>query len=183
MNDKVKIYLDACCYIDLVQQHSGYPAASNNHNDHIWYCRRFLDAAMNSDIEVYGSTLLVAECTAIHKMNGDNKARILTDHVKSSFRAILMAGKPVVPVQPTTKIVDRARDLSWNDGFRIGSMDAIHIATAIIQNCDVFITTDDKLINRLVPVSPISIGRADDFKSFLPDKYKQDQLPLKRGRK
>jgi len=123
MNDKVKIYLDACCYIDLVQQRSGYPLASNEFNDHAWYCRRFLDAAIGNDIEVYGSTLLVTECTAIHKMNGGTKDRILTDQVKSSFRSILLAGKPVI------------------------------------------------------------LGSADKFKSYLPDKYKQDQLALKQKQK
>jgi|GEM_PF-2435871 len=182
MNDKVKIYLDACCYIDLVQQRSGYPLASNEFNDHAWYCRRFLDAAIGNDIEVYGSTLLVTECTAIHKMNGGTKDRILTDQVKSSFRSILLAGKPVIPVQPTPKIIDRARDLTWVDGFCIGSMDAIHVATAIIHNCDIFITTDYKLISKLVSL-PITMGSADKFKSYLPDKYKQDQLALKQKQK
>lgn len=170
--------MDACCYIDLVQQQNGHPLVTSR-NDHIWYCRKFLDAAMGKDIEVYGSTLLVSECTAIRNRKNE---KVLTDQVKSSFRAMLLSGKPVVPVQPTPKIIDRARDLSWVDGLGVASIDAIHIATAIIQNCDAFITTDQTLTDKVNGSKNrflIKVAMADAFKDYLPDIYRQEPLEFK----
>lgn len=176
--DKVRVYLDACCFIDLVQQQSGYKLEEGR-DEHIWYCRKFLDAARAKDIEIYGSTILITECTKVRDENGQNK--VLTDEVKNLFRAILLAGNPIIPVQPTPKILDRARDLSWIDGLNLGTVDAVHIATAITHNCNAFITTDKpvtKLKDQIAKLS-IGVGTADSFKSWLPDKYKQEPLALK----
>lgn len=177
-SDTVRVYLDACCYIDLVQQQNGHPIEEGRDN-HIWYCRKFLDAARAKDIEVYGSTILVAECTAIRD---EKRQRILTDQVKSSFRALLLAGNPVIPVQPTPKILERARDLAWVDGLNISSVDAIHIATALELKCNAFITSDGPMCSKVAPHKSklsIGIGAADSFKAWLPDKYKQEPLSLK----
>ena len=111
----------------MAQRQLGHPDDDGKH-DHVWYCKSFLDAARSKDIEIVGSTLLVAECTAVRD---HHRAKILTDEVKAVFRALLMGGNPVVPIQPTPKILDRARDLSWADGFNFQSMDSIHLATAI----------------------------------------------------
>lgn len=177
-DDDVKIYLDACCYIDLVQHQNDFPI-DEGRNNHIWYCHRFLDAARAKDIEVYGSTLLIAECTAVRD---EKREKIINDDVKSSFKAILLSGNPVIPVQPMPKILDIARGLSWDHGLRMGTLDAIHVATAVMLKCDAFVTTDKSLaekINNLKHKFHISAGTADLFKEHLPTKYRQNILELK----
>lgn len=129
-DDNVKIYLDACCYIDLVQHQNNFPIEKGRDN-HIWYCHKFLDAARAKDIEVYGSTLLVTECTAIRD---ENRKKIINDEVKSSFKAILLSGNPVIPVQPMPRIMDIARSFSWDHALNLGALDAIHVATAVMLN-------------------------------------------------
>lgn len=178
-NNKPKIYLDACCYIDLAQEDAGYQPDGSK--DHVWYCRQFLDAAKQKDVEVYGSILLITECTYVR----DGRNKVLNEEVKNLFRAMLLSGKTVTPIQPTPTIAERARDLSWSDEFSFGSMDSVHLATALIHKCNLFITRDKKIIDnkdKLKTLS-ISVGHADTFKSWLPDKYKQQTLPMKHSKK
>lgn len=180
-DDDIKIYLDACCYIDLVQ-HQNNLSIEKGRDNHIWYCRRFLDAARAKDIKVYGSTLLVAECTAVRD---DNRKRIINDEVKSSFKAILLSGNPVIPVQPMPKILDIARSFSWDYELNMRALDAIHVATAVMLNCNAFITTDGPLtniVNNSKHKLSIKAGTAEVFKEYLPTKYRQETLEL-RGKK
>ncbi|AKH39176.1 MULTISPECIES: PIN domain-containing protein [Nitrosomonas] len=93
---------------------------------------------------------------------------------------------PVIPVQPTPKIIDSARALIWEYGLNIKTIDAIHIATAITLNCSAFITTDEKLadlINNSDHRLSIKIGFAEIFSEYLPDKYRQNILELRREEK
>lgn len=176
-NSSIRVYFDACCYIDLVQYDESINQTTNN--PHILMCRTFINAARAKDIELYGSTILVAECTAV-KDNKDNK--VVNEDVKAAFRSILLSGSPVFPIQPTPKIIDKARDLSWVDGLSFGSIDAIHLATAIVQKCEIFITSDNGILkykNQLAKLHSLSAGNANDFESFLPDKYRQKSLALK----
>jgi predicted nucleic acid-binding protein len=175
MSSSPRIYFDACCFVDLARE-STIGEVETGRDDHVWYCRKFLEAHRGGDVIVYTSTLSVAECTHI---KDSASTFILTDEVKNRFRAFLLSGKAVNPVQPTPKILDAARDITWTHAIRAGSADRIHLATAIQMNCEVFLTTDGPLLKRSAEFKTLGIKvcTADDAKDLLPTKYKQ--LPLK----
>lgn len=178
--EKRNIYIDACCLIDLAQQDAGY-TTQQNRNQHLEFCRLFLDAGRNDDHVIYGSTFLIAECVSIREDLVTRK-RICTDAVKVLFTKMLMSGNPIMPVQPTPRILELSRKLAWEDkliGGKIGPADRVHLATAIEMKCEGFITADENLIKIKPAIQKkykIQICTADVLKSWLPDSSKQLKL-------
>jgi hypothetical protein len=121
-----KIYLDACCYIDIVQGPN-----KNNPNpereEHLECCKRFLEAAVDGKITLYGSLLLAVECTHI-VIDGQ---RSIDPKVKDSFDQIFKSGKCVIPVQPDPRIIKLAQLIAWEHEIFLKAMDALHLATVI----------------------------------------------------
>lgn len=61
----------------------------------------------------------------------------------ATFRKMLTSGRGVLLVAPDLFTAERARDLLWVDGINCGGgADAIHIATALEQGCEEFLTTN-----------------------------------------
>jgi len=50
--NKPGIYMDACCFIDLAKTALSVHT-SPKREPHIFYCRKFLDAARAKDVNVY----------------------------------------------------------------------------------------------------------------------------------
>lgn len=180
MSDEPKVYFDACCFIDLVS-HELSIGVKSGRDSHVYYCRKFLEAARNKEASVFTSTLTVAECTHI-KDDSDqsNHKTVLTDEVKRLFEGMLLSARSgVIPVQPTPRIVKSARDLQWKHGATFKPMDSLHIATAIEMKCGYFLTTDGRLKPeniKIVNDLGLIVCTADKISTCLPSKYAQ--LPL-----
>lgn len=174
--EKRNIYIDACCLIDLAQQDAGF-IVEENRKEHLEFCRYFLDAGRNEDHIIYGSTLLITECVSVREE--PKGQRVCTDAVKLIFTKMLMSGNPIMPVQPTPKILEISRKLAWEDkliGGKVGSIDRVHLATAIDMKCDAFITYDQALIKINQAVQKkyrLKICTADAVKAWLPDSSRQ----------
>lgn len=182
MSSEPRVYFDSCCFIDMVA-HNLSIGVRTDRTSHVYYCRKFLEAARANDACVFTSTLTVAECLVI-KDESDPKGHrsVLTDEVKRLFEGMLLSAKSgVMPVQPTPRIVKSARDLRWEHAASFQPMDSLHIATAIDMKCGYFVTTDDKLKLKLEKTAILKaltlvVCTADSIANLLPSKYRQ--LPL-----
>jgi hypothetical protein len=139
---KPRVYLDSCCYIDVAKGRMGVPFDKPGEEDRpelLWYVETLLLAALNGDIEIVASTLVIAEC--LHTDSRDT----IPETAKNTLRALLSAGNPVLLIAADFFVCERARDLLWNDQiFCGGAADQIHVATALDLRCEEFITTNRK---------------------------------------
>lgn len=137
MADVVKIYMDACCFIDMVKVKVGKSATQERELD-VWHLKRLLEANRDKEVEIYTSTLSIAECTHA----GDND---ISPPVKSEFDRLLMSGQYVRLVQLTPFIATDARDLRWVHGINLKGADSIHVASALAMKCQEFLSTNGRL--------------------------------------
>ena len=134
---KPRIYIDACPIIDLVKYRLQMSAADDRQKD-TWFTDRIIQAAKRQMIELFTSTLTIAECTHVNdpKKNKDAQA---------FFLGVLASGKSgFALVQSTVTIAEQARNLRWIHEVTLKGADAIHVASALAMKCDEFITTDGK---------------------------------------
>lgn len=176
---EIRVYFDACCFIDLAKIALKFQT-EDGREPHIFFLKKFIDAARAKEVTVLTSSLSVTECTHVKDKSKSEPERIIkTDEVKRLFQGLIMSGKSgVLPAQPTPIIVEKARDLVWVHGTSLRAMDALHVATALHHKCTHFITTDNlgeeniKVINGL----GLAVCSADKIAHLLADHHKQMDL-------
>ena len=131
-----RIYIDSCYYIDVVKgRRSG--TLDPDRQAHISVVERLLQRALDGHIEIWASTLVVAECLSIGR-DAD-----VPESVRAEFEGLLTAGKPVKIHGVDLFVVERARDLRWVHGINCGGgADGIHVATALELGCREFLTAN-----------------------------------------
>jgi hypothetical protein len=139
---KPSIYIDACPIIDLVKAKRHVELEKDRLNQ-AWFTERLLEVARDDHIRLITSTVSLVEC--IHA----NELPPIPEETKQLFRDFLMSGAMIELVPADIFIGERARNLRWVDGVAIKGNDAIHVATAMEENCVEFITTDAKLEKKL----------------------------------
>ena len=172
MATKPRVYMDACCFIDMMKQEVGSLEAGRE--DDVWYGRKLLEANRAREINVYTSVLSMAEAVAPEK----GQAKV-PDDVKNLLRRILSSGQFVMLIQTTPAIGERARDLRWKEELVLKGADALHVASALELGCDEFITTNGQ-VQKLSATSALAdIGlrviRASQT-NHLPDHYRQSDM-------
>lgn len=171
MADNCGIYLDACCFIDMVKEHVGQPLPADRSAD-VWYLKQITQACRDGELDVYTSVISIAECT---HASGD-----MSPAVRTRFDALLMSGQYVRLVQPTPFIATDARDLRWKHNLSLRGADAIHVASALDRKCEEFITTDGQTKKMAAQATLAQLGlrviRASQT-ICLPGKYLQLGLP------
>jgi predicted nucleic acid-binding protein len=172
MTDAIKTYVDACCFIDMVKTKVGKTLEQGREHD-VWHLKRLLEAHRDKEIEIYTSTLTIAECS--HGGDGDT-----SPVVKSEFTRLLMSGQYVRLVQLTPFIAVDARDLRWNHGMAIRGADAIHVASALAMKCEEFLSSNGRLARLgLAGTTLAKLGlhvRSGKDTQCLPEKYRQLKL-------
>jgi predicted nucleic acid-binding protein len=172
MADLPRIYVDACCFIDMVKTDVGATIESDREHD-VWHLKRLLEANRDKEIEVYTSTLSIAECQHVGEEN-------VTDAVKARFSALLMSGQYVRLVEVTPFIAQDARDLRWTRNIALRGADSVHVASAIDRRCGEFLTSNgrfdrvDKFSGQLSNLG-VTVRRGRDTQ-LLPSKYRQLKL-------
>jgi hypothetical protein len=171
MADKPAVYLDACCFIDMVKEAIGQ-ALPSDRSDDVWFLKQITQACRDAEIDVYTSVISIAECT---HADGDMSIK-----VRNTFESLLMSGQYVKLVQPTPFIATDARDLRWQHGISLRGADAMHVASALDRKCEEFITTDGQAKKMAAKATLAQLGlrviRASETKC-LPGKYFQFRLP------
>ncbi len=172
MNDKPKIYLDAAPIIDLVKFKVGVGINPERERD-AWHLQQLLKAARAEVIDIYTSTLTLAECTHV-----EDRAKL--EQAKPLFLQLLTSGRGGIKlVQPILAIIEDARNLRWSHGISLKGMDSIHAATALKFRCDEFLHRDGKISDSGTALSTLGMRVcAPSDTKFLPDHYRQESLPV-----
>lgn len=169
MADTQKIYIDACCFIDMVKTKVGKTLGQDREND-VWHLKRLLEANRDKEVEIYTSTLSIAECSHVGDVN-------ISPTVQSEFDRLLMSGQYVRLVQMTPFIAVDARGLRWNHGITIRGADSIHVASALAMKCEEFLSCNGRLARVLkhdAALAKLGLNvRNGRDTQCLPDKYRQ----------
>jgi predicted nucleic acid-binding protein len=118
----MRLYLDAAPVIYLIEENEDF----SDRVDQI---------LKNSDVEPVASDLTRLECRT--KPIKENDRELLKDY-DAFFSDIVNE-----IVQLSKNVMDRATKIRADHGFR--TPDAIHLAAAVISNCDAFLTNDLRL--------------------------------------
>jgi len=135
------IYFDACAFIEIAKGQFSV-AQSPDRVAETKACRQLLTLARNGEIQIYTSTLTIAEAVHIGDVPPKEEAQ------KFLERLVLSGRDGVIMVSPDPFIVEMARDLTWKNGIAGGVADRIHIASALHAKCDEMISVDGKLAKR-----------------------------------
>ena len=172
MSDPTHVYLDACCFIDVVKSDISAQLEDGRETE-VWYIKRLLQAHRDREITVYTSVLSIAE--AAHA--GTNP---VPETVQRGLEALLTSGQYVHLVQSTPFVCIDARNLRWVDGINLRGPDSIHLASAIDRECSEILTMDGRFgridtYRTLISAKGLSVAKPSDTKS-LPSKYLQGDL-------
>lgn len=126
------IYSDANPIIELAKLARGTHDPARGRD--LDFMRRILAAANNGEIELFTSSISVAECVAA----GDDWG----SEVQRFFMGTLTSGRMFKLVQDSIFLAEKARDLRWKHNIRLKGADAIHVASAIESRCTEFLTWD-----------------------------------------
>jgi predicted nucleic acid-binding protein len=170
------VYMDSCCFIDMAKTALSVPTVAKR-EPHIFYCRKFLDAARAKEVTVHTSTMTMIECVQITDSSKPGNPPVEDEAIKPLFRGMLMSAKSgVMPVIPTPRITEDARDLRWTHEITCKPIDALHIATALAMKCTHFFTTDSQIgadnIRKIGNLGLI-VCTADQAADLLPSNYRQ----------
>jgi predicted nucleic acid-binding protein len=170
MADVPRIYVDAAPFIDLVKVKVGVGIPDDQQKD-VWVLDRVLQAARDGLLEVFTSTLSIAECTHV-----DDPARL--DAAKPFFMGVLASGRSGVRlIQTTLSVVERARDLRWLHQVSLKGADAVHVASALHVRCDEFFTGDGRIHRHAEALAPLGTRILKPGETrLLPAKYLQGVL-------
>lgn len=148
MANKKRVYWDSCNWISLIND--------NEEKDRAAYLSYIYEQAKNGEIEILTSTFTLAE---VFKLRCENAIKQLPEEKDKNFEELL--DQPfVVYVQLTRDIGRYARRLLRRiEGLKI-PQDAIHLASAAINNVDELHTFDH---NHLLPLDQ-KIDRKDGKK-------------------
>jgi len=178
MTDAVRIYFDSCCFIDMVKyrRNADLVTETGRQRD-VWFMGRLCDACRAGDIEIYTSTLTIAEC--LHGGDG-----VIDEEVQELFTKFLTSNQVAITISADQFIAEESRDLRWKHGINIKGADGIHIASSMFLGCAEFITTDAKIRHETAKFARavgglsaigVKVIRASETQ-YLPDKYRQDIL-------
>jgi predicted nucleic acid-binding protein len=170
MPDKRGVYLDSCCFIDMVKEAVGQHLENERATD-VWFLKQLTQACRDGELDAFTSVLTIAECTSA----GDD----VSAEVKGRFNDLLMSGQYVKLIQPTPFIASDARDLRWKQNIIVKGADGLHIASALELKCEEFLTTDGNM--KKTAAKPIleTLGMRmirPSETNCLPAKYRQTQL-------
>lgn len=176
-----RIYADACCFIEAVKYRRSLPLSvpapglADRELD-CWFFKRLCDASRDGAITLVTSMLSIAECTHVDEPTGPSQA------TKDLLVEFLTSGSVVDLVESDIFVMERSRNLLWNDGIKLSGADSIHVGTALLSECSEFLTLDDKL-NRAKIAAAVPLLDKLGLKllrpqktTLLPNEYRTDDL-------
>lgn len=168
------IYCDANPIIELAK------LSKNTHSPErardLWFLGQMLKAADNAEIELYTSSISIAECVSA----GDDWGK----DVQEFFINILSSGRMFRLVQDSIFVAEQARDLRWTHNLVLKGADAIHVASALEAECKELVSWDADMNNpraaeKVAVLKKLGIDVILPSQSqLLPSFYKAEKLPL-----
>ncbi len=161
--------MDSCCFIELALHGTGKHDAQRD-ND-VWFLKQLLTAAIDGEVDVFTSTLSIAECS---HARGD-----VSDDIKVLFKRFLTSGLYVLLIQDSVIVAEKARNLRWVHGLSFSGADSIHIASALELQCEEFLTWDNKPHAHKAELNDLALSVLFPHDTHcLPDSYRQSQLQI-----
>lgn len=136
MAQSYSVYIDACCFIEIVKTEVGEKVADGRKNE-VWYLKKLLQANRDKEIQAFTSVLTIAESTHV---GNDPVPR----DVQKRFDGLLTSGQYVQLIQVTPFVCFDARDLRWKHSVNLKGADSIHIASALEKGCSEFLSFDGR---------------------------------------
>lgn len=177
MRIKARLYLDSCCFIDLVKEQTGRLPPDAGRVRDVWFLKQLIKAHVKGDVLLQTSYLTVAEAVAVEAGEG-----AVSIDVQDRFRRLLTSGQFVSLLAPTPRTATIAQDLRWKHGLVLAGPDCIHIASALEAGCVEFLTTDGRILKpklaaqlpklKQIGLSLVSASRT----TCLPDEYRQGDM-------
>jgi predicted nucleic acid-binding protein len=180
MMSRPRIYLDSCCFIDVVKERAGV-LPSGREND-AWFVKQLLKAHAAGDVIVQTSMAAVGECLAVE----DNEPDV-PEQIKEHYRSLLTSGQFVHLVNPTPRTARLMQDFRWVHKLQLRSVDAMHLAAAVEVGCLEFVTTDGRLRKaKFLKATPVmgTLGLrmiTAPQTALLPSSYTQAEIPQPGG--
>ena len=123
---KPSIYVDTCPIIDAVKLGRGVslssvPAEQQARQQDCWFFRRLCEASRDGAIQLYTSTLTVAECLHVGEVGAPH------EETQRLIEALLMSGQVFELIEADVFVAEDARDLRWVRGLNVKGADGIHM--------------------------------------------------------
>jgi predicted nucleic acid-binding protein len=131
------IYLDSCCFIDVVKEKVG--ALPTERTNDVWFVKKILEAHRAGHLIAHTSMIAVGECLAVEE------GKQPSEEVKEMYRSLLTSGQYVRLLNPTPKTARLMQEFRWTHDLSLRSVDAMHLASALEVGCLEFVTTDVRL--------------------------------------
>jgi len=145
-----------------------------NREKEVWFGKQILKASLAGELQVFTSTLTIAECT--------HAEGVINDEVMKLFTKLLTSGQYVILIQPTPEIAIRGRDLRWVYGINLKrGADHIHVASALAYGCTEYLSTEFKNRNLESKAKVEGLGLrivAPSETQLLPNDYTQLPMPI-----
>lgn len=175
MTNKPRVYLDSCCFIDVVKESVGN-LPTDRTND-VWYIKKILEAHRAGVLIAHTSVVAIGECVATER--GQTS---IAPEVQERFRSLLTSGQYVQLLNPTPETQVLVQKFRWEHRLVLGAIDALHFAASLERGCSEFITTDDRLKKNKV-TDAIAVLADLNLKmirasatTLLPDNYRQGSV-------
>jgi predicted nucleic acid-binding protein len=132
MSSIPRIYCDANPIIELAKKGLGTHDLTRLRD--LEYLEQMLKASNNLELELFTSSISVAECVAA--------GQDWSQPVQEFFTGVLSSGSMFKLVQDSIFVAEQARQLRWKHNISLKGMDAIHVASAIEAKCEEFLSWD-----------------------------------------
>ncbi|MET9334498.1 PIN domain-containing protein [Streptomyces cellulosae] len=145
-----RCYIDSCVFIEVIKGRTG---VGTDHEEQDYdRCLQVLAQFESGSLDVTASTMVYVEVfgKGEAKLHDKRKSQLATGKTQATASEIIdswFKSSPISWVEVHQDIADDAREMARK--FRLDSQDAVHLATAIDEDCGIFYTLDRRLIRRI----------------------------------
>ncbi|MFS7879110.1 type II toxin-antitoxin system VapC family toxin [Streptomyces asiaticus] len=145
-----RCYIDSCVFIEVIKGRTG---VGTDHGEHDYdRCLQVLAQFESGALDVTASTMVYVEVfgKGEAKLEDKRKSQLATGKTQAAASQIIdswFKTSPISWVEVHHDIAEDAREMARK--FRLDSQDAVHLATAIDEECGIFYTLDRRLIRKI----------------------------------
>jgi hypothetical protein len=100
---KPQVYIDSCCFTELATFDRFSKVRDPDRLKDLRFIRALLESHLAGEVEVYTSTLSVAECQYVQDAADTTQNKVFDDEVRALFRSTLMSGRFAYLVQDSSR--------------------------------------------------------------------------------
>ncbi|MET7799926.1 type II toxin-antitoxin system VapC family toxin [Streptomyces decoyicus] len=145
-----RCYIDSCVFIEVIKGRTG--VGIDHEEEDYDRCLQVLAQFESGTLNVTASTMVYVEVfgKGEAKLQDKRKSQLATGKTQAAASEIIdswFKSSPISWVEVHQDIAEDAREMAKK--FCLDSQDAVHLATAIDEECKVFYTLDRRLIRKI----------------------------------